>query len=140
MSLPADFWDQTQNPPAPNSRTCALHDGHKELLYIFAECTMKTGYHLFDVTLCTGNSPKPFEENKIYSVCYCRQRSQQFYFEFFLSEDLNVEKMIVLGDEKDVPDIFATSANSVLQMIIKQALATKEIRSVHTLMELYGKK
>ena len=135
-----DFWDKTQNPPTPISRTCSLQDNHKELLYIYSECTMSVGYHLFDVTLCTGNSPKPFEENKVYAVCYCRQRSQQMYLEFFVSEDLQLQEMIVLGENKVLPDQFTTSANSILQMIIKQALATKGIQNVQTLMQVYGEK
>ena len=135
-----DFWDKTQNPPFCKSRTCALHDGHKELLYIYSECTMSTGYHLFDITICTGSSPEPFQEGKVYAVCYCRQRSQQLFFEFFLSDDLQVKEMIVVGDKEDVPEEFEGSANSVLQMIIKGALDTKGIQTVHRLMELYGGK
>ena len=135
-----EFWDQTQNPPAPNSRTCTLHDSHKELLYIYAECTMSTGYNLFDITVCTGSSPEPFQENKVYAVCYCRQRTQQVFFEFFFTDDLKVHQMIALGDEKDVPGVFTATADSVLQMIIKQALATKGIQNIHKLMELYNKK
>ena len=134
-----DFWDKTQNPPAPTSRTCALHNGHKELLYIFSECTMSTGYHLFDITLSTGSDPEPFHDGQVYVVCYCRQRSHQLFFEFFLSKDLHVQEMIVSGSKENIPEGFADSANSVLNMIIKGALDTKGIHDIHSLLKLYDK-
>lgn len=136
-----DFWDRTQNPPAPLSRTCTLYDDHKELLYIFSECTMQSGYHSFDVTLCRGIGTEPFLSDRVYSVCYCRQRAHQLFFEFFLSENLQVEEVIDLSKgEIEPPEEFKISANSVLQMIIKQALLTKGIHDVHTLLELYSEK
>ena len=135
-----DFWDITQNPPAPSSRTCALFDNHQELLYIISECTMKQGYHSFDITLCRGNGSEPFVADKVYAVCYCRQPTTQLFFEFFMTEDLQVQEMIILSGNLAKHQQFEISANSVLHMIIKQALLHKGICNISTLLKVYGKK
>ena len=135
-----DFWDITQNPPAPSSRTCALFDNHQELLYIISECTMKQGYHSFDITLCRGNGPEPFVADKVYAVCYCRQPTTQLFFEFFLTDDLQIQEMIILSGNLTKHQVFEISANSVLHMIVKQALLHKGICNISTLLKVYGEK
>lgn len=138
-----DFWDPTLNPPRPiESRTCALSDNHMELMYIFAEYTSpKNGYRTFDITLCRGDDTAKFPKDKIYAVCYTRHVSQQLMFEFFLTDDLKVHKLVKLSDnDGGTHDGFKDTAYSALEMIIKPILAIKGINDTSTLLQMYENK
>ena len=137
-----DFWDPTQNPPASFSRTCALSGEHKELVYIFAEYTSpKTGYRTFDITLCTGGGTEQFPKDKVYAVCYTRHVNQQLLFEFFLTDDLKVHKLVKLSECDGGPqDWFKDTAYSALEMIIKPVLAMKGIKDISALLKIYESK
>ena len=120
-----DFWDPTQNPPRPiESRTCVLSNNHMELIYIFAEYTSsKNGYRTFDITMCRGDGSEQFPKDKIYAVCYTHHVSQQLMFEFFLTDDLKVDKLVKLSESDGGPhDGFKDSAYGALEMIIKLVL------------------
>ena len=137
-----DFWDPTQNPPNPFSRTCALSDDHKELIYISAEYTSPThGYRTFDITLCRGDDTKQFPKDKIYAVCYTRHVSQQLLFEFFLTDDLKVHDLVKLSDnDGGAQEVFKDSATSALEMIIKPILTMKGINDTSSLLKIYESK
>ena len=60
--------------------------------------------------------------------------------EFFMTEDLQVREMIILSGNLAKHQQFEISANSVLHMIIKQALLHKGICNISTLLKVYGKK
>lgn len=132
-----DFWDPTQNPPAPFSRTCALSDNHKELLYIFSQFTSTRGYQSFDITLCKGDGGKQFAVDKVYAVCYTRRGIRQLLFGFFLTEDLGVHEIVKLSEcDREPPEEFKASAHTILEMIIKKALDHKAISNITALLEL----
>lgn len=138
-----DFWDPTQSPPRPiESRTCALSDNHMELMYIFAEYTSpKNGYRTFDITLCRGDDTERFPKDKVYAVCYTRHVSQQLMFEFFLTDDLKVEKLVKFSESDGGPHSeFKDTAYSALEMIIKPICAIKSINNASTLLQMYGNK
>jgi hypothetical protein len=138
-----DFWDPTQSPPRPiESRTCALSDNHIELMYIFAEYTSpENGYRTFDITLCRGDGTEQFHKDKIYAVCYTRHVSQQLIFEFYLTDDLKVHKLVKLSEDDGGPhDGFKDTAYSTLQMIIKPIFAIKGISNTSTLLQVYDTK
>ena len=137
-----DFWDPTQDPPRPiESRTCALSDSHMELMYIFAEYTSRTsGYRTFDITLCRGDGTEKFPKDKIYAVCYTRHVSQQLMFEFFLTDDLKVQKLVKLSENGGAHDGFKDTADSALKMIIKPVFAIKGINDTSTLLQMYENK
>ena len=138
-----DFWDPTQDPPRPiESRTCALSDSHMELMYIFAEYTSpKNGYRTFDITLCRGDGTEKFPKDRIYVVCYTRHVSQQLMFEFFLTDDLKVDKLVKLSENDDgTHDGFRDSAYSAFEMIIKPIFAIKGINDTSTLLQMYENK
>jgi len=95
------------------------------LMSLFAEALVQSHFFLTESTRCATADSVP----------------TSFFFEFFLSENLQVEEIIDLSKgEIEPPEEFKISANSVLQMIIKQALITKGIHDVHTLLELYSEK
>ena len=138
-----DFWDPTQNPPAPFSTTCALLNTHKELLYIFAEFSTENGYQSHDITLCAGDNSEPFAPDKrVYAVCTYRCGINQLLFEFFLLDSLEYQGPVRLSDNHgdDLPEEFKISACNTLEMIIKQTLGFKRISSVPTLLKLYEHK
>lgn len=91
--------------------------------------------------MCRGDGSEQFPKDKIYAVCYTRHVSQQLMFEFFLTDDLKVHKLVKLSESDGGPhDGFKDSAYSALEMIIKPVFAMKGINNTSTLLQMYENK